>query len=177
MPDLAQFEALGKNVRERMSRGEEPEEAVPAALRELGITDLDETVIPKIVDGFKVIKRSLNDPEFTQKQVALERRIRRLIREGKTIAQAVAQAQEDTGVKLRPEGSKMLIDILEKQFEQMRDVRIEVVSDEEYAELVNVRCMFFQQDGQDGWRCCKCQTLRSLAQTHCPCGHERCALN
>jgi hypothetical protein len=176
VPTQEEIIALDANIKARVLRGEEPDEAVPSAVRELSI-DLDSNVITKIVDALKVARRSLHDPEFIRKQRALDRQIRVLARSGMTLKKAVIQAQADTGVKLSAQGEKLLIDMLEQESERMGAINIETVSDEEYAKMVNSRCMFFNQDGNDGWRCCKCQTLRSLQQTHCPCGHERCALN
>lgn len=176
MPTQEQIVELDANIKRRVLSGEEPDEAVPAAVRELGI-DLDGTIVAKIVEAFKIARRKILDPEFIQKQRALDRQIRLLVRGGMTIARSVKQAQDDTGVKLSPQGEKLLIDLLEQESERLSGLGIETVSDEEYAALVNSRCMYFQQDGQDGWRCCKCHVLRSMNQTHCPCGHERCALN
>jgi hypothetical protein len=176
MPTQEQIVQLDANIKARVLRGEEPEEAVPAAVREVGI-DLGENVVAQIVEAFKIARRKILDPQFIEKQRALDRQIRVLVRGGMTIARAVVQAQADTGVKLTPPGEKLLIDLLEQESERLSGLGIETVSDEEYAKLVNSRCMYFQQDGQNGWRCCQCHTLRSMNQTHCPCGHERCALN
>jgi hypothetical protein len=67
---------------------------------------------------------------------ALERRIRHLVKgEGLSIAKAVRQAQEDTGVKLTEQGTAMLIQVLEEESEKMSALGIETVSDEEYEKL------------------------------------------
>ena len=176
MATQEQIAALDASIKARVLRGEEPEEAVPAAISEVGI-ELDGNIVAKIIEAFKVARRKILDPDFIRKQRALDRQIRVLVRGGMTIARAVRQAQEDTGVKLTPPGEKLLIDLLEQESERLSGLGIETVSDEEYAKLVNARCMYFQQDGQNGWRCCQCQTLRSMNQTHCPCGHQRCSLN
>jgi hypothetical protein len=176
MPTQEQIVALDANIKTRVMNGEEPEDAVQAAIREVGI-ELPDNVVSKIIEAFKVARRKLLDPQFIQKQRALDRQIRLLVRGGMTISKAVKQAQDDTGVKLSEQGEKILVQLLEEESERLSGLGIETVSDEEYAKLVNSRCMYFQQDGQNGWRCCKCQTLRSMNQTHCPCGHERCSLN
>ena len=176
MPTQSEIVQLDANIKGRILRGQEPEEAVPAACAELAI-EIPASAIAQIVEAMKIARRSLHDPEFIRKQRALDRQIRKLVRSGMTISKAVVQGQADTGVKLKPEGEKLLIDLLEEESERMGALNIETVSDEEYAKLVNSRCMFFNQDGQDGWRCCKCHTLRAMNLNLCPCGHERCSLN
>jgi hypothetical protein len=135
MPNAQEIQTLDANIKARIQRGQEIEVAVPEAMTELGI-NLDKTVIAQIVAGFKLALRQANDPAFVRKQKALDARIRRLVkREKLSIARAVLQAQDDTGVKLAPEGTKLLIVLLEEESEKMNGTLVEVISDEEYKEL------------------------------------------
>lgn len=135
MPSVEQIQALDANIKARIQRGQEIDAAVTEAVAELGI-DLDRNTVAQIIAGFKIAMRQMLDPDFVRKQKALDARIRRLVkREHFTIARAVVQAQDDTGVKLRPEGAKMLIALLEEESEKLAGTLVEIVSDEEYREL------------------------------------------
>jgi hypothetical protein len=135
MASVQEIQALDANIKARIQRGQDVDSAVPEAVRELSI-DIDGNTVAQIIAGFKIALRQMSDPDFIRKQRLLDARIRRLVkRENYTIARAVVQAQEDTNVKLKPEGAKLLIALLEEESEKLAGTLVEVVSDEEYRDL------------------------------------------
>ena len=147
----SQVAALNESIKKRVLRGQDVDTAVPEAVQELGI-ELEAKVVQQIVAGFKIALRQVMDPNFVRKQKALDARIRRLVkREHYTIARAVKQAQDDTGVTLKPEGTALLIRLLEEESEKMSGTLVEVVSDEEYRELCDPNWTGFPTpEGVDG---------------------------
>jgi hypothetical protein len=131
-PEMLAFDAACKRY---VASGKEPAEAVDLAIAETGVV-LHEKVKEALVSVLTMALRASRDPDHVRKRNALERRIRHLVKgEGLSIAKAVRQAQEDTGVKLTEQGTEMLIQVLEEESEKMSALGIETVSDEEYEKL------------------------------------------
>lgn len=163
-----------KCVKERIMRGEAPERAVPDAAKECGIT-LAPEMIANIVQVLKFTQAQALNPEFNRQRRILNERLRLLVRGGMTISKAVVQAQDDTGVKLGEQGTKLLIQALEQESERMRGTMVEVVSADEFTRMQGQKCMFFHLNGKDGWQCCQCSTHNRKNQDACMmCSHGRC---
>lgn len=132
---LAELQAaFDRDVKERILKGEPPEEAVPAAASELGIA-LPPEVTQQIVAVLRHAMALRHDPEALHKRDVLNARIRHLAKSGRTLQQAVREAQDDTGIQLGPEATALLIEMLEKESERWSKVGVEVVSDAEFEQM------------------------------------------
>jgi len=160
-------------VKTKLVSGKPPEEAVGEACRELGIR-----LAPEMEQNLINVLRFLQSdtPEFRQKRRTLTTRIRTLMMQGLSAAQAVQKAQETTGIKLGVQGEKALIDALEGERERMKDVTVDVVSVQEYQDLTRPkRCIFFHLNGKDGWACCQCSQHNRKKDDCCiMCSHPKC---
>ncbi len=160
-------------VKKRLIAGCPPEKAVGDSCKELGIT-LTAEVEQHIINVLKHLA-AMQDPAFREKQKTLATRIRALMLDGRSTMNAVKQAQESTGIELGEQGEKMLIQALEGEREKMQHVAIDVVSEREFADMTDKRCIFYHLNGKDGWACCQCKEHNRKNQDACTmCGHGRC---
>lgn len=126
--------AFDRAVKTRLMKGESPAEAVPAAAREVGLELAPETIAQVVAAlGAMLVQRT--HPEEVRKQNMLTARIRNLCKTGLTLQKAVMQAQDDVGVFLGAEGSKILIETLERESERLSKVRVEVVTEQEFEDM------------------------------------------
>jgi hypothetical protein len=162
-----------EEVKRRMISGAKPEDAVAEACKSLGIR-LAPEVEQNIINVLKFAQSSA-DPKMIAQGRILSRRIRELMREGKTTKQAVLDAQSETGIRLGAEGERALIETLEAERQRVSEMQVQVVSAEEYQEMRGEKCIAYQLDGKEGWSCCKCGQHNRRNQDACiMCGHARC---
>lgn len=169
----AAAEEFDREVKRRILEGQSVESAIRGGADAVGL-ELPDELVAQIVQAMNVAQRRMAEPEFVAKQRALDARIRLLVRQGLTFHQAVEQGQIDTGVRLSPQGARLLVRMLEAESEKLRDVRVDVVSDREFRDLQDGRCWPFVLGGVGKWRCCQCGETRDSEVVTCPCGHRRC---
>ncbi len=161
-------------VKRLIVSGEKPDSAVEQACQTVGIT-LAADVKKNIVDVL-TYAIAQQDPVIRHKQKVLGARIRGFIREGKSVRTAVKDAQTEENIHLGEAGEKALIEVLEAEREKVKDLRVEVVSAEEYKNLTgDETCIPYHLNGKDGWHCCKCHEHNSRREDACTmCSHPRC---
>lgn len=159
-------------VKKYLVAGQSPEDALGNACRELSIT-LPANVEQNIINSLKLALAQ--SPHMLAKQKILARKIRELMREGKRTAEAVKEAQSQTNIRLGEEGERALIQVLEAERERVSELRVEVVSAEEFSAMQGEKCIAYHLNGKDGWACCKCSEHNRKNQDSCVmCGHARC---
>lgn len=163
--------AFDTAVKGRIMKGERPEDAVEHACKDVGI-NLTTEMQQNIVNVLKFMRD--DTPEQARKRKMLTRAIRMGMAQGLTTKVAVKTAQETTGVKLGEQGETLLIEALEAERERIKDVRVEVISEEEFSKMHD-GCIFFSLNNKDGWACCQCSQHNRQNQDACTmCGHGRC---
>ena len=161
-------------VKRLVTAGEKPDEAVEHACKTVGITLTAE--VKKNIAEVLTYAIAQQDPVVRQKQKLLATRIRAYMREGKSVRVAVKDAQTEENIHLGKEGEKALIQVLEAERERVKDLRVEVVSPEEYKNLTgDETCIPYHLNGKDGWHCCKCHEHNNKREDACTmCSHPRC---
>lgn len=152
--------------------GKAPEVALRETCDKLGMKFAPE-VEQNIIDRLRF---AMNDtPKHAAMRRLLSARIRQFMREGCSTKDAVAKAQDATGIKLGEQGAHMLVQALDAERERIKDMRVEVISEDEFHASFGEKCMFFHLNGKDGWACCQCRQHNTKRDIGCTmCGHGRC---
>lgn len=149
-----------------------PEEALKRTCADMGIRFAPE-VEQNIIDRLRFAMA--DTPKHAAMRRLLTARIRGSMRSGLSTAESVKKAQDDTGIKLGEQGQKMLIEALDAERERIKDIRVEVISADEFNQSFGDKCMFFHLNGKDGWACCQCRQHNPKREIACTmCGHGRC---
>lgn len=161
-------------VKRLIVSGEKPDAAVEKACQKAGISLADD--IKRNIVQVLTYAIAQQDPTTVRKQRLLAARIRQYMREGKSVRVAVKDAQTEENIHIGEEGEKALIQVLEAERERVKDLRVEVVSAEEYKNLTGQEeCIPYHLNGKDGWACCKCHEHNAQREDACSmCSHPRC---
>ena len=152
--------------------GKAPDVALKEACSSLGLKFSPE-VEQNIIDRLRFAMSET--PKHAAMRRLLSARIRQFMREGCSTKEAVQKGQDATGIKLGEKGAAMLVSALDEERERIKDLRVEVISEDEFLSTFGEKCMFFHLNGKDGWACCQCRQHNPKREIACTmCGHGRC---